>query len=114
MLSRILQAPAQSFFLIGLRGSGKSPWLRITFPEAHVLDLLAEETYQRLLASPGLFAAELRALTADRWVIVDEVQRLPSAALYGSRQGSLAFNGTSGKTGDIVLDEERVDQGYRD
>jgi predicted AAA+ superfamily ATPase len=39
---------------------------------------LAEETYQRLLASPGLFANELRALTSDRWVIVDEVQRLPN------------------------------------
>jgi predicted AAA+ superfamily ATPase len=78
MLSRILQAPAQSFFLIGPRGSGKSTWLRATLPEAHMFDLLAEETYQRLLASPGLFAAELRALTSDRWVIVDEVQRLPN------------------------------------
>jgi len=60
MLQRILQAPAQSFFLLGPRGAGKSTWLRATFPEAYVLDLLAEETYQRLLASPGLFAAELR------------------------------------------------------
>jgi uncharacterized protein len=77
MFQRILQAPAQSFFLLGPRGSGKSTWLRVTFPEAYVLDLLAEETYQRLLASPGLLAAELRALTSDRWVIIDEVQRLP-------------------------------------
>ena len=45
---------------------------------AYVIDLLAEETYQRLLASLGLFADELRALTSDRWVIIDEVQRLPS------------------------------------
>jgi predicted AAA+ superfamily ATPase len=78
MFQRILQAPPQSFFLLGPRGSGKSTWLRATFSEAHVLDLLAEETYQRLLASPGLLAAELRALTADRWVIIDEVQRLPN------------------------------------
>jgi predicted AAA+ superfamily ATPase len=78
MFQRILQAPAQSFFLLGPRGSGKSTWLRATLPEAHVLDLLAEETYQRLLVSPGLFAAELRALTANRWVIIDEVQRLPN------------------------------------
>jgi hypothetical protein len=33
------------------------------------------ETYQRLLASPGLFTAALSALTFDRWVIIDEVQR---------------------------------------
>jgi uncharacterized protein len=65
MLQRILQAPAQRFFLLGPRGSGKSTWLRATLPDAHVLDLLAEETYQRLLASPGLFAAELRALSSE-------------------------------------------------
>ena len=78
ILPRLLTTPAQSFFLLGPRGSGKSTWLRATFPDAYVINLLAEETYQRLLASPGLFAAELRALSADRWVIVDEVQRLPN------------------------------------
>jgi len=78
MLPRILKAPEQSFFIMGPRGSGKSTWLRAMFPDAYVIDLLAEETYQRLLASPGLFADELRALTSDRWVIIDEVQRLPS------------------------------------
>ncbi len=34
-------------------------------------------TYQRLLANPGLLAAELRAVPADRWVVLDEIQRLP-------------------------------------
>lgn len=62
---------------MGPRGSGKSTWLQATFPDAHVIDLLAEDTYQRLLASPGLFANELRAVPAQKWVIVDEVQRLP-------------------------------------
>jgi len=77
MLPRILKAPEYSFFLMGPRGSGKSTWLRATFPDAHVIDLLAEDTYQRLLATPGLFADELRAHADDRWVIVDEIQRLP-------------------------------------
>jgi predicted AAA+ superfamily ATPase len=62
---------------MGPRGSGKSTWLRATFPAGYVIDLLAEETYQRLLANPGLFADELRALKTPQWVIVDEVQRLP-------------------------------------
>ena len=78
MLKRVLKAPEQTFFLLGPRGSGKTTWLRATFPDAHVIDLLSEETYQRLLASPGQFADELRAVPAGRWVIVDEVQRLPS------------------------------------
>ena len=78
ILSRIIKAPEQSFFLLGPRGSGKSTWLRATFPDAHVIDLLSEETYQRLLANPGHFADELRAVPTGRWVIVDEVQRLPN------------------------------------
>ena len=77
ILKRIFQAPKQSFFLLGPRGSGKSTWLRRTFPDAYVIDLLSEETYQRLLAHPGQFADELRSVPARRWVIVDEVQRLP-------------------------------------
>ncbi|MBW2367225.1 MAG: ATP-binding protein [Deltaproteobacteria bacterium] len=77
VINRICKAPEQSFFLLGPRGSGKSTWLSGTFPDAHVIDLLSEETYQRLLANPGHFADEVRAVSTDRWVIVDEVQRLP-------------------------------------
>jgi predicted AAA+ superfamily ATPase len=43
-----------------------------------VIDLLSEEVYQRLLANPGLFADEVRAVPTDKWVIIDEVQRLPN------------------------------------
>jgi predicted AAA+ superfamily ATPase len=78
MLNRILKAPEQSFFLLGPRGTGKSTWLRAHFPNAYVIDLLSEETYQRLLANPGHFASELRSVPTGRWVIVDEVQRLPN------------------------------------
>jgi len=78
MLDRVLQAPKQSFFLLGPRGSGKSTWLRTSFPDAHFVDLLSETTYQSILADPGRFAAELRAVDPGRWVIVDEIQRLPN------------------------------------
>jgi len=77
MLRRIIKVPEQSFFLLGPRGTGKSTWLRATFSDAHVIDLLSEETYQRLLANPGQFADELRAVSNGSWVIVDEIQRLP-------------------------------------
>jgi predicted AAA+ superfamily ATPase len=43
-----------------------------------VVNLLSEDTYQRLLANPGRLADELRAVAPDRWVIVDEIQRLPN------------------------------------
>jgi predicted AAA+ superfamily ATPase len=78
MLIRILKVPKQSFFLLGPRGSGKSTWLKSKFTDAHVIDLLSEETYQRLLSNPGHFADELRSVSTGRWVIVDEVQRLPN------------------------------------
>jgi uncharacterized protein len=77
MITRILKTPDQSFFLLGPRGSGKTTWLRSMFPNAHVIDLLSEETYHRLLSNPGQFADELRPILDGRWVIVDEVQRLP-------------------------------------
>ncbi len=78
MLARRLTLPSQSFFLFGPRGSGKTTWLRATLPDAHVVDLLSEERYQRLLADPGRLADELRAVDPQRWVVLDEVQRLPS------------------------------------
>ena len=77
-IPRVLKKPNQSFFLLGPRGTGKSTWLKHTFPGVFTCDLLSEETYQRLLANPALFAAEVRTLPHASWVIVDEIQRLPN------------------------------------
>jgi predicted AAA+ superfamily ATPase len=77
-IDRLVRQPAQSFFLFGPRGSGKSMWLRHSCAGAHVINLLDEVIYQRLLTAPGLFAAELRALPPETWVLVDEIQRLPN------------------------------------
>lgn len=76
--ARLFQAPRSSFFLFGVRGSGKSTWARQEFPDAHVVDLLDEELHHELLLDPGRFADELRTLPPGSWVIVDEVQRIPS------------------------------------
>ncbi|MBI2889286.1 MAG: ATP-binding protein [Nitrospirae bacterium] len=75
---RLLKPPAGSFFLFGPRGTGKSTWLRRTFPEAHYVDLLDERKYQAYLADAGLFAGEVRALRRGTRVVIDEIQRLPS------------------------------------
>ncbi|MGE5336058.1 MAG: ATP-binding protein [Nitrososphaerota archaeon] len=77
-LRRIYRPPEDSFFLFGLRGVGKSTWVRQTFPDAHRFDLLDEGLHQGLLADPGQFAGELRRLDPGSWVVVDEIQRLPS------------------------------------
>ena len=75
---RLLQAPQSSFFLFGARGSGKSTWAHRLFPDAHSFDLLDEELFHSLLLDSGQFAAELRTVAPGSWVIVDEIQRIPS------------------------------------
>ena len=76
-LPRVLRPPRQSFFLFGPRGTGKSTWVKQSFPGAHRLDLLDEGLYQELAARPQAFADRLRELRPRSWVCVDEVQRLP-------------------------------------
>lgn len=75
---RLLAPPRSSFFLFGPRGVGKSTWTREQFRGAHRIDLLDEALFHGLLADPSQFASELRALPERSWVVVDEIQRLPS------------------------------------
>ena len=75
---RIARPPKQSFFLFGPRGVGKSTWAGGQLEGAHRFDLLDESLYQSLLAEPSLFADELRGVRRGGWVVVDEVQRIPS------------------------------------
>ena len=74
---RLLEPPEGSFFLFGARGTGKSTWLKATFPRAMRIDLLDLQVYQDLLADPGLLGRKLRALTPGSTIVLDEIQRLP-------------------------------------
>ncbi len=76
-LPRLLRAPGQSFFLFGPRGTGKSTWVRETFPAAKRFDLLDTALYQAWLSRPGLLADELRGLPRGTTVCIDEIQRIP-------------------------------------
>ena len=75
---RLIRPPGQSFFLLGVRGVGKSTWARARFPDAPRIDLLDEARYQDYLADPSLFAADLQSATPGGWAVVDEIQRLPN------------------------------------
>ncbi len=77
MYSRILKVPEQkSFFLFGPRGTGKSTWVKSEYPDAVYIDLLDSRHYTSLLASPHRLV-ELIPPGFDRWVVIDEVQRVP-------------------------------------
>ena len=50
--SRFFKLPAQSFFLFGPRGTGKSTWLKHELPGALFVDLLRPEVYREMSARP--------------------------------------------------------------
>jgi predicted AAA+ superfamily ATPase len=77
MFPRSLEPPRTSFFLFGPRGTGKSTWVQQRLPDAFVLDLLPPETMLRFDKAPSQFRAEVLAQPRDRWIVVDEVQRVP-------------------------------------
>ena len=77
MYSRLIKPPTgKSFFLFGPRGTGKSTWVRSTFPRAAYLDLLEAELYLRLAANPQRLAEFIPKGHKD-WVVLDEVQKVP-------------------------------------
>lgn len=78
MYTRRLPTPSHTFFLFGPRGTGKSTWLRQQLPDAHWFDLLRVSEVLDLTRRPELFRARVEALPTGSWVVVDEVQRLPS------------------------------------
>lgn len=75
---RLTEFPDQSFFLLGMRGVGKSTWIRQALPEARRFDLLDEALFTDLLADPALFGQLASSADPGDWVIVDEVQRIPA------------------------------------
>lgn len=74
---RLFQAPKSSFFLLGMRGVGKSTLIKQTLKTAKFINLLDESLYQLYLSNPHAFAEDLSLVKPDDWVVVDEVQRLP-------------------------------------
>ena len=78
-VERVLDLPAliqkKSHFLFGPRQTGKSSLIRQTLPGVRLYDLLDHATSLALGQRPGRIAEEVT--TADRMVVIDEIQRLP-------------------------------------
>lgn len=75
---RLLPAPIRSSFLFGPRGTGKSTYARQCFPDALLLDLRDGSLARGLTAVPERLHEMLDASPVDRWVVIDEVQRVPA------------------------------------
>lgn len=76
--TRRLVLPRGSFFLLGIRGTGKTSLVRSSLGAAERYDLLDERLYSSLLADPDLLWRQLSSLRRQTWVVIDEVQRLPN------------------------------------
>ena len=92
---------AQSFFLFGPRGTGKTTWVRLSFPGAVYIDLLEAELFTRLTANPQ----RLESLIPDGhrdWIVIDEIQKIPDLLsevhrLIETRKHKFALTGSSAR-----------------
>ena len=77
MYSRIIKYPLnKSFYLFGPRGTGKTTWVKATFPDAVFIDLLESELFIGLLANPQRLEMYIPR-DFNNWIIIDEIQRIP-------------------------------------
>lgn len=64
-----------SFFLFGPRATGKSFWIKHSFPKTKIFDLLDSDVYDRLLRRPRQLSEEIDE--KETLVVIDEIQKLP-------------------------------------
>ena len=79
-LLKIDLPPQQSTFLWGPRKTGKSSYLKQTFPDSLVFDFLKTDLYLGYLKTPSLLREQLLAKDPKQLkhpVILDEVQKIP-------------------------------------
>ena len=65
----------KSHFLLGPRQTGKTSLIRHILKDVRVYDLLDTPVYLALSQNPGRIAQEITP--EDRWIVIDEIQRLP-------------------------------------
>ncbi len=75
---RFFKAPTDSFFIFGPRGTGKSTWLKKTFPDAYTIDLLDDGAFRAHIAHPERIKQIVKANPLIKRYIIDEVQKVPA------------------------------------
>lgn len=99
---RYLAPPADSFFLLGPRGTGKSTWLQENIPATLSVDLLESDRFLELSLKPSLLRDLCAPLKRGDWVVIDEIQKIPGLLdevhLLYQRQGlRFAITGSSAR-----------------
>jgi predicted AAA+ superfamily ATPase len=76
-INRSFLSPKESFFLFGPRGTGKSTYLRDTFPNAKLIDFLDPETYRNFIGKPEILKEIVEGNSNKKIFILDEIQKIP-------------------------------------
>ncbi|HLD36681.1 MAG TPA: AAA family ATPase [Planctomycetota bacterium] len=77
IIPRIFEAPEDSFFLFGPRGTGKSTLLRRDYPDALWIDLLEPDVFRSYSAYPERLREVILANPDQKTVVIDEIQKIP-------------------------------------
>jgi uncharacterized protein len=98
----LMTTPKKTFLLLGPRGTGKSTWLADTMKGVLTINLLHSDKYLRYQANPSALRDDLRHLSSNDWVIIDEIQRVPELLnevhdLYESKGLQFALTGSSAR-----------------
>jgi len=102
-IPRYFVPPADHFFLLGPRGTGKTWLTQRLFPQALRIDLLEPETLRLLSARPERLREMIGARPNALQVVIDEVQKLPVLLevvhlLIEAKQGAqFIFTGSSAR-----------------
>jgi len=77
MYQRFFSPPQQSYFLFGPRGTGKSTWLKVYYPDAYWIDLLDPETFRFFTTGAERLRQVLEEHPKQKIVVIDEIQKAP-------------------------------------
>jgi len=77
LISRVFKEYPGSFFLFGPRGTGKSTWLKTSYPDTLIIDLLEPDVYRRFSARPERLRDVVEGNRHQQIVIIDEIQKVP-------------------------------------
>ena len=75
--AQIPSAGSETFFLWGARQTGKSTLLKARYPDILFIDLLHSRNFRELSSRPEELGERIAAKAA-KFVVIDEIQKIPS------------------------------------
>lgn len=100
---RVFPKPkGKSYFIFGPRGTGKSTWIKATYPNALIIDLLEPEIYRQYRSFPERLREVLSAAKQPT-VVIDEIQKVPAllslihALIEENKQRQFILTGSSAR-----------------